>query len=71
MRNLFFARVIRSNKVVAFTEDGWISTSTDRVHLPFVVSVVCYMRIPSPYPAMSSISYPRQNILISFCYTYY
>jgi len=52
---LFAATFFGSNEVVAFTKDNWISTSSDRVHLPFLVPIVCYMCIPSPHPPTSSI----------------
>ena len=54
---LFAVRIIRSNEIVAFTENGWIGATTNCIHYPFIVSIVCHMSVTSSYPTGQSFSY--------------
>lgn len=54
---LFGIRICRSYEVVAFTENGWISTATNGVHLPLIISIVGDMSIAESDPVISKQSH--------------
>lgn len=49
---LFGSGICRSYEVVPFTENGWISTATDGIHLPLVISIVSDMGIAESDPVV-------------------
>lgn len=51
---LFGKRVCWGKKPIALAVDGWVSTSTNRIHYPVCVIVVYNMEITVPTPEITT-----------------